>query len=268
MITSKKNSKIKSIRALQMSPKARRESNAFVIEGVRLAEEALMADWLPSFVIFDEQLNERGIQLVEQCQIMGIEVEQVSPAVMKAASDTQNPQGILMVLPVRELPQPEMLDFVLIPDQVRDPGNLGTLLRSAAAAGVQAVWLQVGDVDAYSPKVVRAAMGAHFRLPLQVLTAEETKQLCLKHQLKVLLAAAGKGEMYTDINLRLPLALVIGGEAEGYSSPMQEIGTGYAHIPMPGGSESLNAAMAGTLFMFEVARQRGYQHLSGEDPHR
>ena len=260
MITSTKNSKIKDIRALQALPKARRRANAFVIEGVRLAEEALEANWTPETVLFSEDLSERGLQLLERCQGIGTDVEQVAPQVMKAASDTKTPQGILMVLPVRELPIPDMINFVLIPDQVRDPGNLGTLLRSAVAAGVQIVCPQAGDVDVYSPKVVRAAMGAHFRLPLRVLTAEETRQFCHHHQLNVLLAAAGKGQVYTEIDLQVPLALVIGGEAEGPSNSLQSFATNFAHIPMTGGSESLNAAMAGTLFMFEVARQRGYQN--------
>lgn len=258
MITSTKNDKIKQVRALQGRPKERREANAFVVEGVRLAEEALAAGWQPSLALYTESLSERGMQLVEQMRGMQVEVEEVSEQVMNAASDTQNSQGILLVLPMQDVPQPDELTFVLIPDQVRDPGNLGTLLRSAAAAGVQAVWLQVGTVDAFSPKVVRAAMGAHFRLPIRTLTTKETKRYCKGHGLNVLLAVADKGAVYTEINLQVPLALVIGGEADGPSGSMQAIAKGYAHIPMPGGSESLNAAMAGTLFMFEVARQRNY----------
>jgi TrmH family RNA methyltransferase len=263
MITSAKNVRIKQIRALQALPKARREANAFVVEGVRLAEEALAANWQPSLALYTDGLSERGMHLVEQMQQQAVEVEEVTEAVMKAASDTQNSQGLLLVLPIQELLQPDKLDFVLIPDQVRDPGNLGTLLRSAAAAGVQAVWLQVGTVDAFSPKVVRAGMGAHFRLPIRTLTTKETKRWCQGHSLNVLLAVANKGAVYSEINLKVPLALVIGGEAEGPSGSMQAIARGYAHIPMPGGCESLNAAMAGTLFMFEVARQRNYGRPEG-----
>lgn len=258
MITSTKNDKIKHIRALQGRTKARREANQFVVEGVRLAEEALAANWQPTLALYTESLSERGMQLIEQLRQMQVEVEEVSEHVMDAASDTQNSQGILLVLPIQDVPQPDELNFVLIPDQVRDPGNLGTLLRSAAAAGVQAVWLQVGTVDAFSPKVLRAAMGAHFRLPIRTLTTKETKRYCQGHGLNVLLAVANKGAVYTEINLQVPVALVVGGEADGPSGSMQAIAKGYAHIPMPGGSESLNAAMAGTLFMFEVARQRNY----------
>jgi TrmH family RNA methyltransferase len=175
---------------------------------------------------------------------------------MKAASDTQTSQGILLVLPLQTLPIPEALDFILIADQVRDPGNLGTLLRSAAAAGVQAVFLAEGSVDAFSPKVLRGAMGTHFRLPIHTLNYEDILSQCERHSLAVLVTAAGEGTPYTDEDLTRPIAIVVGGEAEGAHQTLFERAGGIIHIPMPGGGESLNAGVAGSIVLFEVVIQR------------
>jgi TrmH family RNA methyltransferase len=257
MITSTKNQKIKEIRALQSRAKIRREEQAFVVEGVRLAEEAIAAEWQPNLCLFTEEISERGRELLSTLKEQNIPVEEVAPHVMKAASDTQTPQGILLVLPFKTLPLPEKLDFVLIADQVRNPGNLGTLLRSAAAAGVQGVLLPEGSVDTFSPKVLRGAMGAHFRLPIHTLTYTEINKIYTQNNLNLLVAAAGEGIPYTQTDLTRPLALVVGGEAEGASPELQENADGLIHIPMPGGGESLNAAIAGAVILFEVVRQRG-----------
>ena len=252
MITSTKNQKIKEIRALQSRAKVRREEQAFVVEGVRLAEEAVSAEWLPNLCLYTEEISERGKEILSTLKEHNTPIEEVAPHVMKAASDTQTPQGILLVLSFKTLPLPEKLDFVLIADQVRDPGNLGTLLRSAAAAGAQAVILLEGGVDVFSPKVLRGAMGAHFH----ILTYDEIKTLCAQHQLNLLTAAADEGILYTETDLTRPLALVVGGEAEGASSELQEKADGFIHIPMPGGGESINAGVAGAVILFEVVRQR------------
>jgi TrmH family RNA methyltransferase len=256
MITSAKNPKIKEIRALQARARARREANVFVLEGVRLAEEALAAGWLPIRCFHTENISERGREILEKFGEHNISIEAVAPHVMKAASDTQTSQGLLLVLPLQTLPIPEALDFVLIIDQVRDPGNLGTLLRSAVAAGAQAVFLSEGSVDTFSPKVLRGAMGAHFRLPIRTQEYQDILSQCESHKLKVLVAAAREGIIYTDEDLTQPLALVVGGEAEGAYPTLLEKADGQIHIPMPGGGESLNAGMAGSILLFEVVRQR------------
>jgi TrmH family RNA methyltransferase len=256
MITSAKNPKIKEIKALQARAKARREANAFVVEGMRLAKEALAANWLPSSCYYSEDVSPRGLEILAKIKKTNTPIEEVAPHVMKAASDTQTSQGILLVLPMQNLPIPETLDFILIADQVRDPGNLGTLLRSAAAAGVQTVFLAAGSVDAFSPKVLRGAMGAHFRLPIHTLNYENILSHCERHGLKMLVTAAGKGTAYTDEDLTQPIAIVVGGEAEGAHQPLLKKADGFIHIPMPGGGESLNAGVAGSIILFEAVRQR------------
>ncbi|MBN2502883.1 MAG: RNA methyltransferase [Anaerolineales bacterium] len=256
MITSTQNPKIKEIRGLQARSKTRRAAGAFVVEGVRLAEEALQAGWQPQLVIYTEDLNERGLALVEAWQSQSVAVEAVSDHVMAAASDTQTPQGILLVLPMQIMPTPDQLDFALILDQMRDPGNLGTLLRTAAAAGAGAIFLPPGTVDVYAPKVIRSAMGAHFHLSIQALTWEAIEAQCKLYSLQVFLAAAGNGTPYTQADFSQPLALLIGGEAHGAGQHAHHLATTAVHIPMPGTAESLNAAVAAAILTFEVVRQR------------
>jgi TrmH family RNA methyltransferase len=175
---------------------------------------------------------------------------------MRAASDVETPPGILAVLSVREIPLPETIDFVFIPGEVRDPGNLGAMLRTAAAAGMQAVFLPTGTVDAFSPKVVRSAMGAHFRLPLRSLPWEEIESRLHEAPLRIYLADARQGVVYTEADFNQPLALIVGGESGGAGPFAENLAHERVRIPMPGGMESLNAAAAAAILLFEVVRQR------------
>lgn len=254
MITSTANPKVKWVRALQADSRQRRQEGVFVIEGVRLAEEALAAGWEAQLVLFTADLSERGRLALDGFARRAAPLEQVSPQVLRAASDTQSPQGLLVVFAQRDLPLPEPLDLVFIPDQVRDPGNLGTMLRTAAAAGVQAVLCPPDTVDAFAPKVLRAGMGAHFRLPLYSLDWDDISSHLAS--LKVYLAEMNEGLPYTRADFRSPLALIIGGEAQGASTSARRLAHTTVHIPMPGGSESLNAAVAAGILLFEIVRQR------------
>jgi TrmH family RNA methyltransferase len=253
VITSSQNPKIKLIHALMGRPKERREAGAFVVEGVRLVEEAEARGWRFRFALYDGSLNARGSSLVEQLLSREIEVEEVSGPLMKALSDTETPQGILAVLELNKLSIPNHYDFVLIPDQIRDPGNLGTLLRTAAAAGVQAVLLPPETTDAFAPKVVRSGMGAHFRVPIQSMKWEKIRREI--DGLQVYLADMD-GQPCWETDLREPLALIVGSEAEGASEEARELATQKISIPMSGDVESLNASIAGAVLMFEVVRQR------------
>jgi TrmH family RNA methyltransferase len=255
MISSAQNPKIKLVRALMGRSRERRQAGAFVAEGVRLVEEALAAGWTFKFVLYDETLSERGRLLVHRLQAAQIDVGLVSASLMNSLGETETPQGILAVLALPRLEiVPPGLDFVLILDQIRDPGNLGTLLRTAAAAGVQAVFLSPETVDAFAPKVVRAGMGAHFRFPVLALSWEQIRQACEQAGLQVWLADMD-GISCWQADLKRPLGLIIGGEADGASPSARALAHDTISIPMPGGTESLNAAVAGAVLMFEVVRQ-------------
>ncbi len=256
MITSTRNPKIQRLRLLLGRSKERQKSGAFVVEGVRLVEEALQARWMPMIVLYTGELNERGQRIVAQFSTSGVETEQVTPSVLDSLSDTESPQGIFAVLPIRQLPLPAHPDFLIVADAIHDPGNLGTLLRTAGAAGAQAVLVMPGTVDPYSPKVVRSAMGAHFRLPLAPARWEDLSDLARSQGLHIYLTDAGHGKDLWQADLRQPLALIIGSEAEGASSPARLLAGTSLRIPMPGQTESLNASIAGAIVMFEVVRQR------------
>ncbi|MBI5955270.1 MAG: RNA methyltransferase [Chloroflexi bacterium] len=255
MITSPHNPKLKLIRALQGRAKERREAGAFLAEGIRLVEEAVISDWRFRFALFDETLGERGRLSVERLTSSGVDIEEVSTSLMKSISETETPQGILAVLELTQLPLTNYPDFILIPDQIRDPGNLGTLLRTAAAAGVQAVFLPPETTDAFAPKVVRAGMGVHFRLPIHSMSWEEIGRFCESASQQIYLADMD-GVSCWETDLRQPLALVIGGEADGASESARKLAHQKISIPMSGNVESLNAGVAGSVLMFEVVRQR------------
>ncbi|MBI3173370.1 MAG: RNA methyltransferase [Chloroflexi bacterium] len=255
MITSAQNPKLKLVRSLLGRAKERREAGAFVAEGVRLVEEAVNSNWVFRFALYDTTLSERGLSLVKTLQSRGVECEEIAPELMKSLSETETPQGILAVLPFTDLPIPDSPTFLLIPDQIRDPGNLGTLIRSAAAAGVQAVLLPPETTDAFAPKVVRAGMGAHFRLPIRAMTWDAIEQVVRLESLKVYVADMD-GVSCWETDLHGPLMLVVGSEAEGASESARKLATRKISIPMSGKVESLNAGVAGSVLMFEVMRQR------------
>ena len=255
MITSSQNPKLKLVRALMGRTKERREANAFVVEGVRLVEEAVNADWKFQFTLYSDGLSDRGRDLVDKLKSHHIDTEEVAGDLLQKLSDTETPQGVLAVLEFTDLPLPDSLNFVLIPDQIRDPGNLGTLLRTAAATGVQAVLLPPETTDPFAPKVVRAGMGAHFRLPIHSMTWDEIHSVGKLAGLQVFLADMD-GVSCWETDFRKPLALVIGSEAEGASEEARKLATQKICIPMAGNVESLNAGVAGSVLMFEVVRQR------------
>ncbi|HWQ84207.1 MAG TPA: RNA methyltransferase [Anaerolineales bacterium] len=257
MITSNQNPKIKWVRQLQNQARARKEETVFVVEGVRLAEEALNAGWKAELVLHSVNLSARGQAVVSGFAERGGPVEEVMEGVLEAASDTQTPQGILVVVHQSTYPLPQNLNFALIADEIRDPGNLGAILRSAAAAGVQAVFLNPGCADPFSPKVVRSAMGAHFRLHLAALDWPAIQNQVTAARLHVALAAAGTGMVYTACDFHRPSAIIIGGEATGAGAQAHNLAETLVHIPMAGSTESLNAAAAAAILLFEVVRQRG-----------
>jgi len=259
MITSAHNPKIQWVKQLQSRSKERREAGAFVVEGVRLVEEAMQSGWDTWLVLHIPELGPRSQAVVDGFAERGANIETASPLFIQDARATENPQGLLAVMEIRSLPVPSSPDLILIPDGVRDPGNLGSMLRTAAAARVSLVCLPEGTVDVFAPKVVRSAMGAHFRLPLLSASWDEIGNLLERSEVRLYLAAAEEGIPYTQANLRQPLAMIIGGEAAGAGDPARNIPHQIVHIPMPGKMESLNAAAATAVLLFEVVRQRSQQ---------
>jgi TrmH family RNA methyltransferase len=254
MITSRQNPKIKQIRKLNSGAKHRAQSGIYAVEGIRLLEEAQQSDHNPEWVIHTSGLDQRAGKLLENYQAQGILCEEVTPEVMEAASDTQTPQGVLAVFPQRHQPFPAPSSLVVILDSLSDPGNLGTLMRTCLAAGVDGLLLSPGCVDPFSPKVLRGGMGAHFKLPFRVAGWEEIE--ALTKDLSVLLADMDGSNSLWETDLTIPIAIILGSEAHGPSNEARSLAKRTIHIPMHAGTESLNAALAGGVLLFEAYRQR------------
>lgn len=251
MLTSFQNPKIQRVRSLLAQKKERQLQKAFICEGIRLAEEAALHNQQPSLALFSSALSERGKKVLAACDCEQVEV---APDLLNRISDTETSQGILLVLPFPELSLPSKLDFCLVLDGIQDPGNLGTILRAAAAFGVQSIFYTPGTVDPYSPKVVRSAMGAHFKLPIQEADTEKIKELAQKTRLY--LTDVEDGIPCWGADLRQPVSMVIGSEAFGVSDAVRAVPHQKLLIPMPGDMESLNAAMSASILLYEISRQR------------
>lgn len=254
-VSSLDNERVRRVLALQRSTRRRMRDGLMVVEGTRLVESLAAAGGPVDTLFFTEGYVRRdpgNEALVARLVPSAISVE-VSESVMAAMSDTVTPQGILVVVPLPRIPVRPGPQFVLIPDGVRDPGNLGTLLRAAWASGATQVLIPPGVADYTSPKVLRAGMGAHFHLAIRAIPWNAIWSTI--GSTPVWIAEARRGKPYWDVDWRGDVALVIGGEASGASDAARSAGS-YVHIPMPGDAESLNAAMAATILAFEVARQR------------
>lgn len=238
----------------------RSEHGAFLIEGIRLVAEAVAASWPLLTVLYDSRKAEEDRQLSSLVgQIPG--ALPASSRAIKHASDTVTPQGIIAEA---RLPAPAgVVDLaeplVLVLDELADPGNAGTLLRSALASGVRTVLARKGTVDLFSPKVVRSGMGAHFRLRLGTDLSLQDLIRLLGEGRTTVVAEAGANLLYYRYDWRRPSALIIGGEAHGPSLESRQAASAVISIPLQGGVESLNAAVAGSVIMFEAKRQRDIQ---------
>ncbi len=269
-ITSLENPQVRLARSL-LGSAGRRRQGAFLVEGVRLVGAA-MAAAVPRLVLYVPGFGQRDAReraLLRAAQRTGCPMRPVTPQVLARVTDTVTPQGIVAVMPLPDDP-PAILDdraLLLILDAVGDPGNAGTLLRTAAGVGVTAVVATKGTVDLYAPKVVRAGAGAHFLLDVRTDQEWEDFALRLPRACQVLLADAGAATPYWDVDWTRATALIVGSEAHGASSGAREAATGSVSIPTRG-IESLNAAVAGSVILFEAARQRQTraQGSEGRDP--
>jgi len=253
MIQSVQNPKVKRARLLRRRRVRLREGKLFV-EGLRLIEDALASGCQPELLFFTPDAFNHGrlSQMVSRWQDIAWEV---SDKVMMKLTETVTPQGIAAILSLPVLSWPTQPTFLLVVDQLRDPGNMGTLLRSAAGAGVEGVIVPKGSVDPWSDKVLRAGMGAHFRLPIRDgLAWPEVPPLLAG--LRVRLADAQGESSYDEVNWCQPSALIVGGEAEGASQLAINQASDLISIPMAHAVESLNAGVAGSVILFEAVRQR------------
>jgi RNA methyltransferase, TrmH family len=275
LITSPQNPRISKLRELHTT-RGRKKSGLFLMEGPHLLETLLDADMLPQEVYYQPGLLQRtakGRALLTRVQdttgLAGDRVVEVSERVIEAVGDVQTSQGVVSVLSLEAFRPSRLLarrspsvqrPVLLILDGIADPGNMGTILRTALAADVYEVLLTANCVDCYNPKVVRAAAGAHVRLPIEVnlswLAIEQKVAAHCDGVPRVLLAEAGGRYRYYEQDLKTPFAFIIGNEAQGPSQEARNLATLTVSIPLANGVESLNAAMAAGIILYEAVRQR------------
>lgn len=254
VIASAGNQTVRLIRSLGRR-KGRDASGLFIVEGERGVSDALEAGIEPYAIVLRDGYV-AGPAVLGTAPAAGDDrVRVLDAALFDSVSDTVHPQGILAVLPIPVTPAlPALATLIVLLDGIRDPGNMGTLLRSSAAAGADAVIIGEGSVDAWNPKVVRAAMGAHFRVP--VLPAESIEAGRLETVAIRAIAEAGAELDYDRADWSEPVLLIVGSEADGSGDASRAMANRAVSIPMAAGVESLNAAVAGSVILFEIARQR------------
>jgi len=254
IITSLKNEKVKLCYSLQNRPRGRRKERKIALEGTRLIRDALERGHEPLFVLYEAKSIDMNLLVI--LQEGGYDLSPVNAEVMQHISATETPPGAVAVFPMPTPPIPRKVTSALILDNVREPGNVGAMLRSAAAAGVEAVVLSPGCADPYNPKALRAGMGAHFRVPVLEASWEDIAAFIETARLQVYLAAADGALDYAQVDWRAGYALVIGSEAHGISAEAEALNGQRTRIPMAASTESLNASVAASVLLFEAARQR------------
>lgn len=260
MITSVANGRVKQIVQWQTKAKERRKDDVFLAEGIKMFEEAPEEIILEVYLSADiEEKCKEKPTLYEKLNRTGYEV--VSAEVFAKMSDTQTPQGILTVLKRQQYRMEELLThpnpLFLILENLQDPGNLGTIVRTGEGAGITGVIMSDRTVDIYNPKTIRATMGSVYRVPF--LYVPDLKEVLRRlHEKGVHTYAAHlKGKNYYDtFSFREPSAFLIGNEGNGLTKELADMAEAYLKIPMEGQVESLNAAVASALLMYEAHRQR------------
>jgi RNA methyltransferase, TrmH family len=274
LITSPSNPRISKLRELHTT-RGRKKSGLFLMEGIHLLNALLDAQVLPREVYYQPELLQRTAhgrsllnRLLYTSSLAPEQLLEVNERVVASLGETQTSQGVVAVLSLDTF-RPDYVRThrshasrvaLLILDDIADPGNMGTILRTALAADVAEVLLTPACVDCFSPKVVRAASGAHITLPIEAnLTWDEIAQKIAFHckeNRQVFLAEADSPHLYFEQDLKQPFALIIGNEAHGPSQEARKLATLSFAIPLANGVESLNAAMATGIVLFESIRQR------------
>lgn len=260
-ITSSQNPLIREVRSLK-NRKDREDKGLFFIEGARIVEEAVASGAILAYAVAAESflLGETGHSTLGKIDEAGVKCYTVPDSLFDTLGDTRTPQGILAVAGITT---PELSDagfagglFVIL-DNVRDPGNMGTIIRTADAAGFTGVIVTEGCVDVYNPKVLRSTMGSVFHIPVYFRDdIVEIIRLLQSKGVRVVASHLSGGCSIYEADMTMPTALVIGSEAEGISAQAAAAADQLVRIPMPGKAESLNASIAAGIMMYEAVRQR------------
>jgi len=261
MITSTKNIAVKQINQLMKSKKARREQGLFVVEGWKMLEETLAQS---EGVEIDSLYVSQDLQEEALRKLKDHPFECVSAHVLGAMSDTKTPQGVVAVVKTWQTELPSLIkkskEFaapLLILENIQDPGNLGTMIRTAEGSGAAGIIASSDTVDIYSPKVVRSTMGSLYRVPFVYVESLAQTITLLKQEAIICLAADLKGEnVYKMASMHDPCAFIIGNEGNGLTQQTLGLADRLITIPMCGQLESLNASVSAAILLYESLRQR------------
>ena len=260
-ITSSKNPKIKQIKSLYRR-KNRWNMELFIIEGVKILEECIDNNYpLENIIYSDELFNTNGgVEIYERIKSYE-NLIYVPNSLFKEISDTENPQGIMALAKITERQIEELykLDnpFILFLEEIQDPGNMGTIIRTADAFNLDGIIVSEGSVDIYNPKVIRSTMGSIFRTPVYYIkdnmeTIKKFESMGFK-----IFATSLEGENYTyNIDFKNSSLILIGNESKGLSDELHSLAHQWIKIPILGGAESLNVAIATSIIMYEGIKQR------------
>lgn len=259
MISSSSNAQIKNLAKLQKNARSRKEQKVFVTEGRKMFEEAKDLDIVVKVYVSESYLHE--LTIPEEDYFGRADYEVISDKVFHEVADTMTPQGILAIV---KQPSYSLNDFtqnttsrLLLLENLRDPGNLGTLLRTAEGAGMTGVIMSKETVDLFNPKVVRSTMGSIFRIPfLYVENFQDTLQDLQSKDFSIIATDLQSKRSFTEEHYPNKSAVVIGNESRGISDATRKQADILVHIPMCGKLESLNASVAGGLIMYELYRQQ------------
>lgn len=259
MISSSSNPQVKNLNLLQKKSKAREEQGVFVIEGLRMFNEAKEAKLLLKAYASETFYSEKLLE--DKCYFDELDYEVISDHIFKDVSETKTPQGIMGIVKKPSFTLDAILmannPFLLLLEDIRDPGNLGTIVRSAEGAGVTGIILNDSCVDMFNPKVIRSTMGSIFRLPFYQSPDFLNTLKTIKNQGVLIYAAHLDGKVYDiEDSFVESCAFLIGNEANGLSDSASDMADIRIKIPMEGQVESLNAAVAAAILMYETARQR------------
>jgi len=234
--------------------KGRDESGLFIIEGEKFVQEIPLNWDIAQYIVAQRYAKTHDLTQYETRATCTV----VRDSIFDSIADTTNPQGLLAVCEKRKFGMADLAgDFFLLGENLNDPGNIGALIRTAAAAGVSGVILTAGSGDIYNPKVLRAAAGAVLRVPFVVDITLEEAAASLQQLGVPIYAAHPRGEKTPyELNLRNNVCILVGNESHGISHKAEELADGLVTLPMVNSTESLNASVAGSVLMYEVVRQR------------
>jgi RNA methyltransferase, TrmH family len=259
MLSSRQNPLVKEIRQLHQS-KGRREQSAFLLEGTHLLQEALAVGYPLSILCATPRWIERYPDLWEQVLSLASapRCEVVSPELLDILTTTVHLHGVVAVAPRQARPTPQLdARWAIALDTIQDPGNLGTIIRTAAAAGAEGLWLSRDSVDADHPKVLRASAGQWFRLPIGVSDDLSTTLQQIKAQGTQIVATLPRAsQTLWEADLTKPSLILLGNEGAGLSPDLAKLADVAVTIPQASGVESLNVAIAAALLLYEARRQR------------